>query len=143
MFNQGNESSPTYYASYLSHVDNGTAYRVGHLKVSTGETPGYAAHAHGVAPSKWESISTFPGYGEVPATVTAYPPHPGSLLSLFPRSDGSGSLDLLAWLPGGGGRDQRLLRVRVELGVVDEAVDEEHQVRLHAARRDARARRQL
>ena len=104
MFNQGNESSPTYYASYLSHVDNGTAYRVGHLKVSTGETPGYAAHAHGVAPAKWERISTFPGYGEVPATVTAYPPHPGSLLSLFPRSDGSGALDLLAWLPGGGAR---------------------------------------
>ena len=50
-----------------------------------GETPGYAAHAHGVAPVAWESISTFPGYGEVPATVTAYPPHPGSLLSLFPR----------------------------------------------------------
>jgi hypothetical protein len=72
--------------------------------VSTGETPGYTAHAHGVAPAAWESISTFPGYGEVPATVTAYPPHPGSLLSLFPRSDGSGSLDLLAWLPGGGAR---------------------------------------
>ena len=36
----------------------------------------------------------------MPATVTAYPPHTGSLLSLFPRSDGSGAL--FAWLPGGG-----------------------------------------
>ena len=107
------ESSPAYYAAFLSHVHDGVAYRVGHKMVTTGSSPGYSVTKLGAAAAtatattttttttttEWRSVPLEATH-DLPATIKLHPK--GGYVSLAPRKDATGSFDVVRWDDGKG-----------------------------------------
>ena len=81
------------------------AFRVGHKTVSAAASPGYSvtdfaasagatAATAATAATEWRSVPLEATHG-LPSTIQVHPQ--GGYVSLAPRSDGTGSLDAVAW----------------------------------------------
>ena len=78
------------------------AFRVGHKTVSAAASPGYsvtdfaasAGATAATAATEWRSVPLEATHG-LPSTIQVHPQ--GGYVSLAPRSDGTGSLDAVAW----------------------------------------------
>jgi len=92
------ESSPSYYAAYISYAGAGKAYRVGHEQVSSGTGPGMStlslsASSQAVAVPQWQDVALSKNHS-LPVTVRAHPF--GGFVSLAIRGSTVG-LDVVTW----------------------------------------------
>ncbi len=107
---EGSEASPSFYSAYLSLVDAGTAYRIGHQQVTQGTGDGLGVTNFGAgsttdAATTWHAVPTIKGH----ALPTSIGPHPSGkgFISLAPRTastDADAVLDIVSWELGGAAR---------------------------------------